>query len=122
MPAYPDRGNLIHLNFSPSAGTEMREPHYALVISPKLFSQSTGKAIVCPITSTIRGTNFEVVLKAGILPKKSGALYGRDSVILTDQVRSIDYKIRHATYIADAPPEVLEEALEKVLAILDPAS
>ena len=30
----PKRGDLVHLNFSPSAGHEMADRHYALVLSP----------------------------------------------------------------------------------------
>ncbi len=55
---FPERGDIIHCNFSPSAGTEMQEPHYAVVLSPHLFAKATGKAVVCPITSKGRGTNF----------------------------------------------------------------
>jgi mRNA interferase MazF len=122
MAAFPDRGDIIHCNFSPAAGTEMREPHYALVLSAALFSKATGKAMVCPITSTRRGSNFEVTLPAGILPKKAGALHAAESFILADQARSIDYRIRKSAFIARAPTVTLELVTAIVLAIIDPAA
>lgn len=122
MTFIPDRGNIIHCNFSPAAGTEMREPHYAIVLSPALFSKATGKAMVCPITSTTRGSNFEVVLPAGILPRKHGTFHSADSYALGDQVRTIDYQIRRAVKIAEAPKRVVDELTEIVLAIVDPAA
>jgi mRNA interferase MazF len=93
---YPTRGDIIHCNFSPAAGTEMREPHYAIVLSHSVFSKATGKAMVCPITSTRRGSNFEVPLPAGILPRKAGTVHSAESYILADQARTIDYLIRKA--------------------------
>jgi mRNA interferase MazF len=119
---FPDRGDIIHCDFSPAAGTEMRDPHYAVVLSPALFSKATGKAMVCPITSTGRGSNFEVVLPAGILPKKAGTNQMVESYILADQARSIDYRIRKARLVAHAPRDVMDEVTEIVLTIVDPAA
>lgn len=122
MAAFPDRGDIIHCDFSPAAGTEMRDPHYALVLSAALFSKATGKAMVCPITSTRRGSNFEVPLPAGILPKKAGAGQAAESTILADQARAIDYRIRKSRFIARAPADTLEHVSAIVLAIVDPAA
>jgi mRNA interferase ChpB len=118
----PERGDIIHCNFSPAAGTEMREPHYAVVLSRALFSKATGKAMVCPITSKGRESNFEVALPAGILPKKHGAFHSAESYILGDQARTIDYQIRRAVKIAVAPKDIVDEVTEIVLAIVDPAA
>ena len=107
---------------SPAAGTEMREPHYAIVLSDALFSKATGKAMVCPITSTGRGSNFEVTLPAGILPKRAGTSLLKESYILADQARTIDYLIRKSQRVAQAPKEVVDEVTEIVLAIVDPAA
>lgn len=121
MPGYiPDRGDLIHLNFTPSAGREMAGPHYALVISPRDFSQMTGKAVVCPITSTIRGWPFEVRLASGFLPRKKGQPHDADSAILCDQFRTVDYRARSATLVQRATPEILRQVLDRVLPTIDP--
>ena len=51
---------VVHLNFSPSAGHEMADRHCALVLSPASYNRKSGMAIVCAITSRVRGGPFEV--------------------------------------------------------------
>ena len=91
----PDRGDLIHMNWYPSAGGEMQGEHYGLVISPREFNRQTGLAMTCPATSKVedRDWSFAVLLKKGILPPKEGRQV--DSVILVDQARAIDYRTEH---------------------------
>src|SRR5688500_12770007 len=77
------RGDLVHLNFSPAAGHEMADRHLALVLSPASYNRKTGMAVVCAITSRVRGGPFEVAVPAGLLPDKAGV--GRvNSVIVAD--------------------------------------
>jgi mRNA interferase MazF len=117
----PDRGDLIHLDFSPASGREIRDPRYALVLSTRQFSRVTGKALVCPITATIRGWPFEVLLEAGSLPRKKGQTQDAPSAILCDQSRTIDYAARAVVRTGAAPEHVVYEVTQKVLAIVDPA-
>jgi len=114
---FPDRGDLIHLNFSPSARHEMADRHYALVLSTSSFAKVTGFALVCLITSNIRPWPFDVVIQKGILPAKQGK--DIDSVIVTDQVKSVDFRDRECEFVRKAPDDILDEALLKVRAILD---
>src|SRR5271169_4539959 len=89
----PDRGDLVHVNLSPSAGRELTGPHYALILSPKSYNHPTGLAVCVPLTSRIRGGPFEVVVPAGLLPPKAG-VGDVDSVILSDALRQLDYRDR----------------------------
>jgi mRNA interferase MazF len=114
---FPDRGDLVHLNFSPAAEHELADPHYGLVLSSRSFSRKTGFALVCPITSNTSPWPFDVLLPAGSLPPKAGKLV--DSVVMTDQVKSVDFRDRSCQFVARAPDDVLDEALAKVRAILD---
>jgi mRNA interferase MazF len=114
---FPDRGDLVHLDFSPSAAHEMAQRHYGLVRSSRSFSKATGCMLVCPITSNTSPWPFDVRLGKGILPAKQGQEV--DSAILTDQVKSVDFRDRDCAYVAKAPDEVLDEALAKVRAIVD---
>jgi len=115
---HPKRGDLVHLNFSPSAGHEMADRHYALVLSPTSYNRKTGMAIVCAITSRIRGGPFKVSIPPGLLPLKSGV--GRvASVVVSDAVRQVDYRERETTFITLAPPELVERVLDRLLAVLD---
>jgi mRNA interferase MazF len=114
---FPDRGHFVHLNFSPSAGHEMADHHYGIVISTASFSRLTGFAVVCPITSSIKPWPFYVPVPKGHLPLKGGILV--ESVIATDQVKSVDCRERGIDYVSDAPEEILDEVLAKVRAIID---
>ena len=109
---FPDRGDFVHLNFSPSAGHEMADRHFALVLSTASFSRIIGFALVCPITSTIRPWPFHVMVPKGILPAKHGVLV--ESNIATDQVKSVDCREREMDFVCKAPEDVLDEALAKV--------
>jgi len=65
MPAFvPDAGDLIWLTFDPQAGHEQAGRRPALVLSPKSYNQRSGLALICPVTSQIKGYSFEVQLPA----------------------------------------------------------
>lgn len=100
----PERGDIVWLEFNPQAG---HRP--ALIVSPKAYNQRVGLALFCPITSNVKGYPFEVRL-----PEKhevSGA-------ILSDQVKSLDWRVRSAKRMASAPKDVLEEVLAKIPTLL----
>jgi mRNA interferase MazF len=101
----PERGDIVWLEFNPQAGYEQAGHRPAFVLSPKAYNEKVGLALVCPITSSVKGYPFEVVL-----PEKhkiSGA-------ILSDQVKSLDWQVRKAKLVACAPKDVLEEVLAKI--------
>ncbi|MGN6366812.1 MAG: type II toxin-antitoxin system PemK/MazF family toxin [Phycisphaerae bacterium] len=114
---FPERGDFVHLQFSPSAGYELAGGHYGLVLSTASFAKVTGQAFVCPITSKIRGWPLEVRVPKGILPPKEGVAV--ESVILSYQMKSLDFRERGMAFVAKASDDVLDETLEKVRAILD---
>jgi mRNA interferase MazF len=102
----PRRGDFIAVTFDPQSGHEQKGRRPALVISHYLFNKHTGLAIVCPITNTDRGFPFHVPV--GERGKVTG-------FVMTEQIKSIDFRARSAKRIAKAPGSVLEE----VLSILD---
>src|SRR3954452_22075011 len=114
----PKRGDLVHMNFSPSAGHEMADRHYALVLSPLSYNRKSGMAVVCAITSRVRGWPFEVTLPAGLLPPKA-ATGIVTSVVLADSVRQVDYREREMAFIKAGPEHVVEEVMGKLLAVLE---
>ena len=114
---FPKRGDLVHLNFSPSAGHEMADRHYALVLSNDQYNKRTGMAIVAPITSRIRGWPFEVPVPPGLLPDKKGAAV--KSILHADIARHVDFREREMTFINSAPRELVEEVLDKLLTVLE---
>lgn len=102
----PRKGDFIALTFDPKAGHEQKGRRLALVVSNDLFNKNTGLCIACPITSTVHGYPFHVAIPAG--QKVTG-------VVMVEQVKSLDYRMRDAKRIAAAPDSVLDE----VLSILD---
>lgn len=47
----PKQGDLVWINFNPSAGREIQKKRPALVISSDAYNKTTGFIQVCPITS-----------------------------------------------------------------------
>jgi mRNA interferase MazF len=79
------------------------------VISPVAFFRASAFAIVCPVTSKIRGFGSSVVLPGGL------PLAGE---VLTSHVRSIDTLARPVRYAGAAvPAETLAEARGKLAAL-----
>ena len=109
----PNRGDIIWLNFNPQSGHEQAGKRPALVLSPALYNRKTSLLICCPITSRIKGYPFEV-----LLPPQS-KLQG---VVLSDQVKSLDWRARRATLAGKSGSEVLSEVHAKLDVLLNPAT
>jgi mRNA interferase MazF len=107
----PARGDLVWLQFSPQAGHEQRGQRPALVVSPLEYNRRVGLALFCPVTSQVKGYPFEVALPPG------GRVSG---VVLADQLKSLDWRVRKAARIAAAPQDVMEELFAKILALVQP--
>jgi mRNA interferase MazF len=105
----PDRGDAVWVTFNPQAGHEQAGRRPALVLSPVTYNRKVGLAVLCPITNQIKGYPFEVVIPHGL--KVTGA-------ILSDQVKSLDWKAREVKLICKLPPSVTDEALKKLNALL----
>jgi mRNA interferase MazF len=104
----PRRGDMVWVDFDPTAGHEQRGQRPALVLSEHQFNKVTGLALVAPVTSRVRGHGFEVVVTG---KKISGA-------VLCQQTRTLDYAARKFKLIEALPAAVIEDALAKVRAIL----
>ncbi len=105
----PQRGDLVWLNFNPQAGHEQAGHRPALVLSPREYNEKSSVALLCPITSTVKGYPFEVELPPG------GPIRG---AVLADQVRSLDWRARRLMFAAAAPRQVVTETLGKLNALL----
>ena len=92
-------------------GHEQAGRRPALVISPRAYNHRVGLALFCPVTSQVKGYPFEVVLPEGL--KARGA-------ILADQVKSLDWRVRRAKWVCTVPRQILEEAVGRILALVDP--
>ena len=103
----PEAGDIVWLNFTPQAGHEQAGHRPALVISLAAYSDKTGLMICCPITTQIKNYHFEVLV-AGTT----------SSVVLADQVKSIDWRVRNARRKGAVFAEELGEVRAKILALI----
>ena len=105
----PARGEIVWLHFTPQSGHEQAVHRPALVLSPVTYNKKTGTALFCPITSSVKGYPFEVALPS------TGAITG---VVLADQVKSLDWRVRRARFACQVTGQVVSEVLGKVNALL----
>ena len=100
----PSRGDIVWLNFNPQTGHEQAGKRPAIVLSPKEYNIKTKLAILCPITSKVKGYPFEVPISS---KKISG-------VVLADQIKNLDWQARNIEFISTAPEKVIDEISEKL--------
>lgn len=103
-----DAGDILHLDFTPSAGHEMRGPHYALVVSQKAFNRASGIVWVCPISQGEAAAQRA----AGFLVTLMGAGTRTMGAIQVHLLRGVDTRARQARRIEKVPPHVLREVLD----------
>ena len=108
-PYVPDRGDIVWLQFNPQAGHEQAGHRPALVLSPASYNRRSGLMLCCPMTSQRKGYPFEVV---------NAVDTDRESVVLADQVKSLDWKVRKAVKKGTASIDVIAETLSKLQTLL----
>ena len=103
----PDMGDIVWLNFDPQAGHEQAGHRPALVLSPAAYNRVRGMMICCPMTSKIKGYPFEVLISQNPA-----------SAVLSDQLKSVDWKARNASKKGQVPQSILQEVQAKIRALL----
>ncbi|AMB98591.1 PemK family transcriptional regulator [Aerococcus urinaehominis] len=90
----PDKGDIVWIDFDPSAGHEINKRRPGLVVSRRNFNLATQFAVVCPITSTLKDlpTRYQ-------LP---GALTTKGQIVIS-QLKSLDFNHRRITFIEKLP-------------------
>ena len=105
----PERGDVIWISLNPQAGHEQAGRRPAVVVSPAAYNEKVGLALLCPITGQIKGYPFEVLIPDG-LPVRGA--------VLSDQVKSLDWKARQAERLCALPGPVIAEVLSKLNTLL----
>ena len=104
----PDAGEIVWINFTPQTGHEQAGHRPALVLSPAAYNEKTSLMICCPLTSQIKNYPFEVFI-GGTPP----------NAILSDQVKSLDWRSRNARLKGRVSPEQLAEVRAKIHALIE---
>ena len=104
----PERGDIVWLNFNPGSGHEQKGKRPAIVVSPKEYNEKVGLALFCPITSKTKNYPFEVKIVNKII----------NGVVLSDQIKSLDWKARGTEFISKEAPEIIDEIINKISVLL----
>ena len=100
----PKRRDIVWLNFDPQSGHEQKGKRPAIVISPEEYNEKTGLGLFCPITSKIKDYPFEVKIE-------NKKIIG---VVLSDQIKSLDWKTREIEFIIKETSETVDEIINKI--------
>lgn len=95
----PDAGDVIWMDLNPTLGHEQAGKRPALVLSPAAYNLRTSLLIACAMTTAVKGYPFEVAMPDG-------------GVVLADQLKSLDWRMRKARRKRKAPAESLQRVRE----------
>ena len=104
----PERGDIVWLNFTPQTGREQQGKRPAIVLSPQSYNKKVGLALFCPITTKQKGYPFEVKIDNGIIK----------GVVLSDQIKSLDWQQRDIEFIIEATEEEMNEIIRKLSVLI----
>lgn len=105
----PARSDIGWLSLQPQAGREQAGRRSVLVLWPASYNAKVGLLLLCPITNQAKGYPFEVVLPIGL---------ATTGVVLTDQVKSLDWRVRQAEFICQVPLSVVELVQSRIRRLL----
>ena len=111
-PWLPARGDVVWISMAAS-GRERSGRRPALVLSPAAYNAKVGRALLCPVSSQVKGYPFEVAVPDGL--PVSG-------VVLSDQVKSLDWRARGAELICAVPAETTHAVLQRLQTLVSPQS
>jgi mRNA interferase MazF len=103
----PDAGDIVWLNFTPQVGHEQAGHRPAVVLSPVAYNSKTSLMLCCPMTTQIKGYPFEVPIAAGV-----------PGVVLSDQIKSVDWRVRKAKRKGKVSAEELADIRAKIRALI----
>lgn len=101
----PSRGDIVWINFNPQVGREQAGRRPVVVLSAKAYNEKVGLLLACPITGQVKGYPFEVAIPSGLTIK---------GVILSDQIKSLDWRGRQIEFIDRLPPSIIHQVLCKL--------
>jgi mRNA interferase MazF len=97
----------VWLEFDPQAGHEQAGHRPAVVLSPASYNGKAGLMVCCPLTTRIKRYPFEVALAS-----QPG------SAVLSDQVKSLDWRARRASRKGKVTDAELRQVRAKLRALI----
>ena len=108
-----ERGDIVNVPLDPTVGHEQRGIRPALVLTTKEFNK-LGDVLVAPIT---QGGDY--ARYAGFAVTLMGTGCKTQGVALLNKIRMLDLAARKARKIESVPQVVLDDALERLQAIVE---
>ena len=105
----PKRGDVVWMTMNLQAGHEQAGRRPAVILSPAAYNAKVGLVLAAPVTSQVKGYPFETLVPSGL--PASGA-------ILSDQLKSLDWRARKAELFYELPTSVVNEVLQKLRSLL----
>ena len=110
------RGDIYWVRFGKTVGTEIRDPHPAVIISNNWQNEKGSRVVVLPMSSKIEKIYPFDVYIGKVIPNY------KESKIMCEQVKSVSKKRLSKNKVGVLPPELLAKAeikVKKVLAFED---
>ncbi len=109
-----DRGDIVFLSLEPVVGREIQgERRYGLVLTTKDFN-ALGDVLIAPIT---QGGDFSRYAGFAVSLMNTGCK--TQGVALVNKCRMMDLVARQATKVEKAPPEVVDDALGRLMTLFE---
>jgi mRNA interferase MazF len=102
------------MNFQPAAGREIDKRRPAIIISPQSYNRGHGLCLTVPLTTNLTPGPFWIPMPPGLL--------AQPRLILCDYLKSYDYRERSAALIGRVTEELVEQIVEVVFDLIDPAA
>ncbi|MCB1556051.1 MAG: endoribonuclease MazF [Alphaproteobacteria bacterium] len=102
----PERGDIVWIDFEPQKGKEIMKRRPALVLSPAKYNRF-GLMLCCPLTTKAKGRPFEVRLPSS-----------PDQAVLSDQVKSFDWRQRRAELKEQVDPKTVQDVIRRIAVLL----
>lgn len=109
----PKRGDIFQIDLNPTQGSEQQGNRPVLVVSDKAFNQG-GLTWACPIT---QGGNYARF--AGFAVSLLNCGTQTQGIVSCNQIRTLDFKARHARFIESVPDYVIDDVLARLQAVLE---
>jgi mRNA interferase MazF len=107
----PDAGDIVWLEFDSQAGREQAGHRPALVLSPASYNDKVNLAVCCPLSTKVKGYPFEVEVETD----------KTTSIVLSDQVKSLDWRELKAKFKSKISSSQLSQVRENIKALLSTA-
>ena len=104
----PDQGDIVWLSLNPTKGHEQKGRRPVFVLTKKEYNKATGCFLICPLTTKRKGYTTEVLCEVD----------GKNAVILSDQIRCVDFTARKADHIMTVSTEIISEVKAKIRALI----